>query len=149
MKRLTILASVAMLAAACYATQVVRVESAEGVKGEFVLADSPTVSYVAEGLQITAGETQVVLPAEETYSFKICEGAGIADADIQQINISRNGSQVEISGLAEGAQVAAYGVDGRQIAQARAVAGAAVLDLSAARGVVIISTPTMNFKILK
>ena len=144
----------AILVMACVsvaaAPAVVHVAGGDSVSADFVLADTPTVRYTPDGLSIVAGDVQVVYPADAAYTFTISESAGISSAKSDEcIDLSQNSGIISVSGLAAGATVIAYDVNGLSLASAVAdTDGTACFNLKSHKGVAIVVTPSKTFKLI-
>lgn len=132
------------------APTVVHITDGADIKADFVLADTPTVSYTPNGLSIVAGDMKVVYPADATYTFSLSESSGIADVVSDEcIDLSQNYGEIHISGLSAGASVSVYDIDGRVLALVEADAnGVAYINLESHSGIVLVSTPTKTFKLI-
>lgn len=132
------------------APTMVRVTDGADVNADFVLADTPTVSYTPEGLSIVAGDVKVVYPADATYTFSLSEASGIeAVKSGECVDLSQIYGEVRVSGLSSGTSVAAYDIDGRLLTLAQAdTDGIAYIDLTSYSGIVLVATPSKTFKLI-
>lgn len=147
-KGLTLMAALAVSIGA-NAAQVVKVTSSEGTTTEFELNDKPVINYNAEGnLQITAGEQQVTMPGDDTYTCTIGEATGIKSVAANTMRVSIHGTEIVISGLTEGTIATVYSLSGMQISQAQAdTQGTAVLTADTKGSIAIINVNNQSFKI--
>lgn len=129
---------------------VVHVTDGTDVSADFVLADTPTVSYTQDGLSIVAGDMKVVYPADATYTFSLSESSGIADVVSDEcIDLSQNYGEIRISGLSAGSSVSAYDINGHVLALSVADAdGVAYVNLESHSGIVLVATPSKTFKLI-
>ena len=115
-----------------------------GTVAEFLIADSPVITYQDNLLKVTGGGSEISVEAEAVGSFDFVpsEEAGV---DL----ISVNGSL--FSGLRPGSKVNVFTLEGRLVATFTADNSAsASVDLSSlAPGYYIVSTPDTSFKIKK
>lgn len=145
---LVLLASANGLATA--SPTVLHVTDGASINADFVLADTPVVSYTSDGLSIVAGDVNVVYPADFSYTFTLSDAAGIESVKSDElIDLSQDSGLVTVSGLLAGAYVSAYDVNGRLLASADVDScGNASINLSSYSGVAIISTPSKTFKLI-
>ena len=140
---IALLASAAICLPSLAAQKVVKV-TGNGKAVEFLLADEPTVCYAAGGLQITAGATQVVYPADAEYIFEIAEAGAVNSIDQASIRIGITGSTLSVDGNDSNGAVTVSDLSGRIIAQSK---GNCSISLPAS-GMAIVTVANKSFKIL-
>lgn len=115
-----------------------------GTTAEFLIADSPVITYQDNLLTVTGGGSEISVEADAVGSFDFVssEGSGVETVTV-------DGSR--FSGLRPGSAVHVYTADGRLAATFIADdSESASVDLSGlAPGVYIVRTPDASFKIKK
>lgn len=115
-----------------------------GTTAEFLIADSPVITYQDNILNVTGGGSEISVEADAVGSFDFVpsEGAGID-------TVLAEGSR--FSGLRPGSRVQVFSSDGRLVSAFIADDSETVsVNINAlAPGIYIISTPDVSFKIKK
>ncbi len=115
-----------------------------GTTAEFLIADSPVITFQDNLLNVTGGGSEISVEADAVGSFDFVpsEGAGVDE-------VMADGSR--FSGLRPGTRVQVFSSDGRLTATFIADDSESVsVNLkSLAPGIYIISTPDASFKIKK
>ena len=115
-----------------------------GVTAEFLVADSPEITFQDNLLVVKAGSNEISTEAADVKSFEFFPG-DVSGVDL----ITVDGGT--LSGLLPGTQVEVFTFDGQHVASFKADESQSVnIDLgSLAPGFYIVSTPSASFKIKK
>lgn len=115
-----------------------------GVTAQFLIADSPVITYQDNLLEVKGGDSEISVEAEQVESIDF------VSSDVSGIDgVTINGSL--LSGLLPGTPVEVYTLDGRHVASYRADESKTVrVDLDRlSPGFYILRTPSASFKVKK
>ena len=126
------------------------VNSKDGTKTTFALADKPKVSFVDGELSIVSNSKKFAMNIADVknYTFEE-ESTGIGKV-IKNGNLKFENGYVVFSGLTVGSKVSAYMQDGRMIKECTANAnGTAFIDLSILpKGIIILHSGKTDIKVV-
>lgn len=136
-------------AASAGATPVLVISGDNGSETLIAFSEKPKVSYSGTKLTVATTTESVEFDAGETVKCTIADRDLSAAATLRpDTEVYAISDVVEASGLAACSKLQAYDANGRLIAASCAdQAGNASLDLSSAKGVIIIKSSTKSFKI--
>lgn len=126
------------------------VNSKDGTKTIFALADEPKVSFVDGELSIVSNSKKFAMNIADVKNYAFAEGStGIGEV-IKNGNVKVENGCVIFGGMTAGCRVSAYMQDGRLIKECTANAnGTAFIDLSILpKGIVILHSSKTNIKVL-
>ncbi len=114
-----------------------------GTVAEFLIADSPVITYQDNLLQVKGGDMEISVEADEVGSFDFVP----SESGVDEINVGDS----QLSGLKPGAPVEVYTFDGKLVEAFKADDSQTVsLKLRGlAAGIYIVRTPETSFKIKK
>ena len=126
------------------------VNTKDGTKTTFSLADEPKVSCRAGKLEIVSKGTTFSLSLADVSNYTFSkESTGIIEVE-KEGNLRMENGRVIIDGLRAGTLVSAYTQDGRLVKDFKADAdGTAIVDLSGlSKGIVILHSNKIDIKII-
>ena len=125
------------------------VNSKDGTKTTFALADEPKISFVDGELSIVSNSKKFAMNIANVKNYTFAEeSTGIGEV-IKNGNLKFENGYVVFSGLTVGSKVSAYTQDGRLIKECTANAnGTAFIDLSTLpKGIIILHSGKTDIKV--
>ena len=126
------------------------VNSKDGTKTTFALADEPKISFVDGELSIVSNSKKFAMNIANVRNYTFAEESTGIGKVIKNGNVKVENGCVIFSGMTAGSKVSAYTQDGRLIKECTANAnGTAFIDLSILpKGIVILHSSKTNIKVL-
>lgn len=154
MKKILAAAMMALgaLAATAADTHTLVIESVDGTKAEYAFESIPVATFDGDEMTITTGGgiDRVLYPMADVVSMTIDTQSAVKSVAGTSLRVAFAGMLLTAEGLADGAELRVYGMDGRLELTAVSYDGRAVADLSQLpQGVHAVTAGNKSFKIVK
>lgn len=126
------------------------VNSKDGTKTTFGLADEPKISFSNSELSIVSSSRTFAISLANVQSYAFLEKSTSIEEVIKNGNVKLENGFVVFNGLESGSIVIAYTQDGKLVKESKADSkGSAVLDLSVLpKGILILKSNTISIKVI-